>query len=327
MSIHHYKEKLLKSLKDRSYVGFYIHKDPKRVAYLNLKSVEKPYIPKKYDLSELKEIVRTYKYKNKFYDHVFVEKEYFDYNFCNEDNISKNLETAIIEKEAEWIHSVKDKKIDKKKFCMGYLVFQSLMIQILVNMYIITDNQNFKKYITMLSFNKNTISMFLLDLEFILPLNENYLTLINSVITNEKILDFVGKNYMRFSADDLDIVLENYKLTDIHHVCQVVFDTEEDDLTKLKYISVILSHTERVDYVSDYIDINLDKKTEHAGFRLLTHDFDLTGAVDELYKKVVQSYKNLNGILKFNFKGKYEKVKEIKEIIEARLEYLEAENL
>ena len=155
------KKKLRKLLND-SNLEYKIPKTSvKKIAYTNKEILLKS---SDYTESKLEKLVKNKK-------KVKINLEYWNYNYCTYDNLDEDS--------INFLSSNLDILVDDlKDFVTGAVVVNILMHEVLLNTYLIKNNNIYLNYLDTVKLSRKIIRNFLLEYRYQLPLTDNYLSLI-----------------------------------------------------------------------------------------------------------------------------------------------------
>ena len=249
-------------------------------------------------------------------------------DFCGPENIDEKIAKELTKE-----LSITNDNFDPYEYAMGYICAKILIMEILVNMYVIENVNKFTEYLRGFKIGKTVIRDFLVNMEMKLPLNENYKLLIDSVIPQEDIdlMIISEKGIIRFDPDEVDYVYgDKYVVEDLNRISDQLFGILKGRgkaLLLLKYLNVLIEHSERT-YCNeglDFAEVDLDKYSPSLAFGLYTMKEPLYGEYEELYKEVVRKFRRNSGENKVFIRGQGKETEELLEIVEWNLNYLRGE--
>jgi len=234
-----------------------------------------------YTEDELKKLVK----KNK---KTYVDIEFWNYNYCNYNNINPVIAQDILEQFDFFMENY-------KSFSEGNIVILILLHELLVNIYDIDKLEDFKLYLEKLKISTKIIGNFLIKKEFKLPLTRNYLHLILKVFDENTIYDFMFRECCYFSFDEYKIILQEYDMKDIHLVSHYVRKNFENNKKFLNYMDFIIDYYDKEIDLTETIVYKTHNNNYNLGYYLLT--LNLSSDLEDLYYKVMRKYLDKGGAL------------------------------
>ena len=234
-----------------------------------------------YNEENLKNLVK----KNKT---VYVDIEFWNYNYCQYKNINPIITENILE-QFDFLPN------DYKSFSEGNIVILILLHELLTNIFIIPKLEDFKLYLEKLKISNKIIVNFLTRIEYKLPLTENYLYLILKVFNEENIYDFLFRECCYFTIDEYKIILEKFKIKDIHLLSYYIKSHFNNSKKFLEYLDFIIDIYDKKIDLTNTIVFKLKNNNYNLGYYLLT--LDINNEIENLYYKVIKKYLDKEGAL------------------------------
>ena len=278
MSIYLSKKELINIL-EKSRLDFKIPVVDKKV----IASYKGEIIMKIEDYSEekLEKLVKKHK-------KTIVDFEFWNYNYCN----SKNLDPDISE---EFISNLEVVVRNLNDFSTGTITMLIIIHELLLNTFKIKSNKLFLQYLQDIKVSRKIVKNFMLNMEYQLPLTENYLTLILEVFDQETIFDFLFKKCCSFNLEEFEKIMEYFEVRDIHLVSYYIFTSFKNKEKQLKYLdSCLILFEDKID-LSENVIYKKRNKNPHVGYYLLK--MELTPSIESLYYCVVKRYIDKYGSL------------------------------
>ena len=164
---------------------------------------------------------------------VYVDLEFWNYNYCTFENIDPEFAEILLEKS--------ERILEKQEgYTEGTVVMLILLHQILLNVYKIDDFETFEDYVNRIKVSKRVIKNFLINMDYKLPLTRNYLHLIETVFDERSIFDFVLKEKDYFSFDEFKKIISKFRIEDIDGSSITVLKSFSDTREGLKHVSFLL---------------------------------------------------------------------------------------
>jgi len=219
---------------------------------------------------------------------IYVDLEFWNYNYCNSNNLDPNIAEEFIDNLTVIVRSLKE-------FSTGTLVIWIILHEILLNTYKIKNKNLYLEYLSDIKISRKIIRNFMLRTDYQLPLTENYLTLILEVFDDETIYDFIFRECCNFSLGEFEKIMEFFTLRDINLASYYICDRFKDDKTRLEYLDkCIMLYENKID-ITDHITYTIKNKNPHIGYCLLT--MKITPKIESLYYSVVKNYMDKFGTL------------------------------
>lgn len=232
-----------------------------------------------YTEENLKELVETRK-------KIFVDFEFWNYNYCTPENLDPNISEDLIDNLTVVVKSF-------KQFSTGTVVALIILHEILLNTFKIKNKENYLEYLSDIKISKKTIKNFLLNIEYRLPLTENYLTLILEVFDDETIYDFIFKECCSFTIGEFQKIMEFFTLKDINMASYYICDKFKNNENRLKYLEkCILLFENKID-ITEHVTYTKKNKNPSIGYCLLTMNVDTN--IQNLYYSVIEKYMDKSG--------------------------------
>jgi len=164
---------------------------------------------------------------------VYVDLEFWNYNYCRFENIDPEFSDMLIEKSKTILES-------PEGYSEGTVVILILLHQILLNVYKIQDLETFENYLSHIKVSKRVIKNFMINMEYRLPLTRNYLHLIEAVFDERSIFDFVLKEKDYFSFDEFKKIISKFQIKDIDGSSITVLKSFSDMSRGMKHVSFLI---------------------------------------------------------------------------------------
>lgn len=286
MSLYLFTEKLIKNLEKTKFkYEIYIPENDTIVAYTK----DKKLLYKNYTEENLKYFVLINQ-------DVKINNFFWNYNYCNQSNISTLEKTDVL--------------TDLEIYNMGKLILEIYMTEILANCF--SYMNNYKKYLETINIEKDVFAKFLINLNSKLPLTEGYLELIIKVFSQQyykidiidfdeidDIIKFLFQKGDRFTLEENKVIFENIQVKNINSAS--IFITKNSSLNqfdKLKNIDyMILNHHKMIGEIKHQI-ISHKNRENFLSFNLLNMDIEKENI--NIYKDVVNNFINTGGSLDIN---------------------------
>lgn len=286
MSLYLFTEKLIKNLEKTKFkYEIYIPENDTIVAYTK----DKKLLYKNYTEENLKYFVLINQ-------DVKINNFFWNYNYCNQSNISTLEKTDVL--------------TDLEIYNMGKLILEIYMTEILANCF--SYMNNYKKYLETINIEKDVFAKFLINLNSKLPLTEGYLELIIKVFSQQyykidiidfdeidDIIKFLFQKGDRFTLEENKVIFENIQVKNINSAS--IFITKNSSLNqfdKLKNIDyMILNQHKMIGEIKHQI-ISHKNRENFLSFNLLNMDIEKENI--NIYKDVVNNFINTGGSLDIN---------------------------
>lgn len=280
MSIYLARKELIDFL-DKTELGYNMKNDISRpIAEIVYKNNKKKFLDfDNYSEDNLKSLLEN---KNRV---VYVDLEFWNYNYCKKENINKESSNDFIENLNVEVESV-------SSFSEGTITVLILLHEMLLNIYKIKDCDIFSSYIENFKISKRIIKNFLVNMEYVLPLTKNYLQLMKKVFNNETIYEFLFNKNNDFSIGEFRAILQNFEVENIHLSTYYVYDKLKNSRKCLQYICVLL---EMYDGVIDMSSIIYKSEENHLGYFLM--NLEITPENRSCYYTVLKKYIDKNGAI------------------------------
>lgn len=232
---------------------------------------------KNYSVSVLEGIVKTY-------PDAKINYKFWNYNFCNKNNIKHTDITTYIDHIDTTIY-------EKYDFFLGSIISLTYFYNIVYNVYTLNEKA-FSVYYNTIPLSHSFLVDNFVKSRKVYPLNDNLLFLINKIFTDETINKFI----YRYDIDSIKKIMKDFKIVNIHTFTFLLFqgDIDEDIFLQILYFAI-----EKYDNTIDTIKIVDIKDTmDHVGYNFLNLDFEMNELYIDIYK-LLQEY---NCCFKFNFK-------------------------
>jgi hypothetical protein len=252
-----------------------------------------------YGTKELKKIVKN--------NNIIVSYMYWNYEFCDIHNLSEKDKDYLL-KDVTEDYYVRD------NVALGSMLATIACYNILVHTYSIEDLNTYIQVLDSINLDKSVMVNFLIENNFCLPLNDNYLLLIGRVFKdNVKVLNFVFKNNKcLFAADQVQEILSIIDYGGINFAAEFIFNNRYSDKQKLLYTkALIISYDEIIDQESvKYLNANNYKPC--LAYYLFSMKVD--GKLTSLFFEVLKLFVDSGGSREIHF---YEN-EELSEFFECR---------
>ena len=218
----------------------------------------------------------------------YVDLEFWNYNYCNFKNLNP-VHTSDFLENIDFIISEKD------SFSEGTVVMLILLNEMLLNVYKIEDTEEFEKYLEGFKISKKIIKNFLINIEYKLPLTENYLKLILKVFDEETIYDFVFRECCYFNLEECKGILKHYPIKNIHLASYYIVTNFTSTELILKYLCFIIDSFDGVIDYGDIVYYNKENKDPLLGYYLMTLPID--EKLEPRYYYTMRKYMEKSGTL------------------------------
>lgn len=218
----------------------------------------------------------------------YVDLEFWNYNYCS----FKNLNPLHV---SDFLENVNFIISDKESFSEGTVVILILLNEMILNIYQIESKNEFDEYLEKLKISRKIIKNFLINVEYRLPLTENYLHLILKVFDEETIYDFLFRECCYFNLDECRAILKHYPIKDIHLASYYIITNFKSSELILKYLCFIIdSFDGRIDY-DTIVYHNKENNNPLLGYYLLT--LPVSEELERRYYYVIKKYLDKFGTL------------------------------
>lgn len=236
-----------------------------------------------------KELKKMVKYKN-----VIVNYMYWNYEFCTLDNLSEKDKDYLL-KDITEDYYVRD------AVALGSLLAIIACYNILVHTFSIEDAKTYREVLDSINLDKSVMVNFLIENNFCLPLNDNYLLLIERVFKdNVKILNFVfkSKNCL-FSAEQVQIILSKIDYGGINFAAEFIFNNRYSDEQKLLYTKALINSYDEIIDQNKIIYLNANNYKPILAYYLFSMKVD--GKLTPLYFEVLRLFVDSGGAQEVHF--------------------------
>lgn len=240
---------------------------------------------------------------------------YWDYNYCTIKNISEKDKDYLL-KDINGDYYVRD------MVSLGSLLCTIACYNILVHTFSIENLNIYTEVLDATNLDKNVLVNFLISNKFCLPLNDNYLLLIERAFKdNVKILNFVfKKKNCLFTPEQVQNILSRIDYGGINFAAEFIFNNNYNSEQKLLYTkALILSYDEEIDQ-DKIVYLNANNYKPSLAYYLFSMKID--GKLTNLYFDVLQLFIDNGGAYEIHFYGNDElseffecRNKQIKEMI------------
>lgn len=214
---------------------------------------------------------------------VYVDLEFWNYNYCTKDNINREESLNFLENVDIVVESV-------SSFGEGTITILIVLHEILLNVYKIQKLKVFDSYINNLNISKKIMQKFLVNMSYNLPLTKNYLELMKKVFDGESIFSFVFNESNNFTLNEFKAIVTNFTIQDIHYSSYFITEKIKNSRQCLKYICAVI---ELYQGVIDMESIVYYNSEFHLGYYLLT--LEITNNNEKCYYTVIRKYMDKNG--------------------------------
>lgn len=269
MSLYLYTEKLEDLFKNTEIEYTFVSFDPDYVI-AHHKNHKLYY--KDYDENNLKSFV------NKYNDCV-VSKYFWNINYCK--NI--NVENKKLDENMPYV--------DLNTYFAGRSAMHIGCLSIILELYKCDD---YISFVNDLVIDKNVFTSFLCSIDYVFPLTNKFLALLEFIFDSSNIIDYIFKNNRaKYNYLQTKTILENINFDSINHASKYVFTLNISKGNKLLYIHLLLELYQQPIDITEIVYISNAKKTEYLGYYLLT--FDVPQDLVNLYIEVIKLYYDKNG--------------------------------
>ena len=216
---------------------------------------------------------------------VYVDLEFWNYNYCTKENINPEYSSKIIEKLSVLVDST-------SSFSEGTIIVLILLHQFLLNIYKIQDTENFKEYFSKLNLSKKIIKNFLLNNNYLLPVNKNFMEVIKKILDPESVTQFIVKNDQALDRNEIRKIFCFFELNNIHEEVLYVRNHIKKDERFLQYVFIMLDIFDRD---IDSSNVVVYKKDPVLGVCLLT--LEVSKKLQTMFYEVMKVYIEKNGSL------------------------------
>ena len=155
--------------------------------------------------------------------------------------------------------------------------------------------------------SRKIIKNFMLNMEYQLPLTENYLTLILEVFDEDTIYDFLFRKCCKFTIEEFGRIMEFFEIKNIHSISYYIDSFFRNKTKKLEYFKKCIElYQNKIDY-TDNIIFTKKNKNPHLGYYLLI--MELEPELESLYYSVVKKYLDKSGSINIIIDDEEEKKK------------------
>lgn len=250
-----------------------------------------------YTEEKLQKLVETKK-------NLYVDFEFWNYNYCTSENLDPSMAENMIENLNVVVRSFKE-------FSTGTTVIIIILHEILLNTFKIRNKQIYLEYLSDIKIDAKTIKNFLINMEYQLPLTENYLTLILEVLDDETIYDFIFKKSSDFTLGEFEKIMEFFTIRDINMASYYICDKFKNTETRLKYLEKCIILFENKIDISDHVTYTKKNKNPYIGYCLLMMKIDQK--YEKLYYSVIEKYMDKFGCINITVSDSKQDTKFIKE--------------
>jgi len=269
MSLYLYTEKLEDLFRntDAKYTFVVFDKDFIVASYKNHKLYYKDY-----DESKLKSFVGKY-------NNCVVSKYFWNINYCK--NI--NVENKTLEENMPYV--------DLNTYFAGRSATYIGCLSIILELYKCND---YIAFVNELVIDKNVFISFLCNIDYVFPLTNKFLTLLEFIFDSTNIIDYIFKNNKaKYDLTQTKTILENINFDSINHASKYIFTLNISKGNKLLYIQLLIELYQQPIDITEIVYISNAKKTEYLGYYLLT--LDVPQEFVNLYIEIIKLYYDKNG--------------------------------
>ena len=210
-----------------------------------------------------------------------VKFRYWNYNFCNKNNI----------REAEidlYIRDTTRPIYDKYDYFLGSIICVIYFYDIMFNCYVMDENQ-FDNFFNSIIIDLNIVRDNYVVNNLVFPLNKNVLFLLTKLFDNSTIYKILHK----YTLEDIKTIYEHFEVDDIHVASKFLLNKSSTSNTLDTIEFLITKNDKEIDTEEQVV---IENNTYHVGFYFLTLTNYETGKYLNLYKTLTE-YK-----CSFNFK-------------------------
>ena len=295
MSLYLVKKELLEFLNSSNLKFKLKNKIDRTVATVVYKNNKKKFLDfDNYSEENLKELVKDEKRV------VYVDLEFWNYNYCKKSNIDKEAINSFIENLGVVVESASG-------FSEGTITVLIILHEMLLNTYKIKDLKVFKDYLDNFKISKRVIRNFLINMEYSLPLTKNYLELIKKVFDSENICRFIFNKANEFTVGEVRTIFNHFKVENIHESCSYVWEKNKDTRKTLQYICALLEIFDGI--IDTASTVYTNKQEPHLGYYLL--DLEVEKENEACFFTIIQKYLDKDGAIDIRLDKDKEKTKKL----------------
>lgn len=238
---------------------------------------------------------------------VIVNYMYWNYEYCNVYNLSEKDKNYLL-------RNITEDYYVKNDVALGSLLAKIACYNILVHTFDISDIEQYKQVLDSINLDKSVMVNFLIENNICLPLNDNYLLLIERVFKdNVKILNFVfkSKNCL-FTPDQVQTILSKIDYGGINFAAEFIFNNRYSDKQKLTYTKALINSYDEIIDQNKIIYLNANNYKPILAYYLFSMKVD--GELTQLYFNVLRLFIDNGGAHEIHF---YDN-KELSEFFECR---------
>jgi hypothetical protein len=211
---------------------------------------------------------------------VYVNYLFWNYDYCNVNNLCNKDKTHLTK-------DIKTPFFDLDIVSVGVLISTISHYELLLHTYTVEEVENYEKLLRDINIDKNIVSKFLIDNNFCLPLNENFLLLIKRVFGPNNILDFIFREKeCRFSCEQIKTILTEVEFDNMNEAGEHIFNNYNYSLEdKLFYIKALLEVYDGTIDTNPTIYLNEKIYKPCLGYHLFS--IQVEGRITRLYYEVM----------------------------------------
>lgn len=223
--------------------------------------------------------------KNEKHTDVKVDYNFWDYNFCNENQLRRD--------DTMYFCDFKTGMIDLSKFPVGYLVTVISMYNILLNTLVMKDEVLYEDYLNEAVIVKNFFAEFIINKKIVFPLTHNYLELLTRIFNEDNIFNLLFQEKPMYPVGEISTILKRFKGWNINEKSIFIFEMRITNLNKLIYTNLLLDLYE--DNIDRSYSVFYDTQVLNPslGFYLFTLPID--NKLTDYYFKTMKHYLDKNG--------------------------------
>ena len=213
------------------------------------------------------------------YNNCIVSKYFWNINYCK--NI--NVENKVLEENMPYV--------DLNIYFAGKLTSHIGCLSIILELY---NCKDYICFINNLVIDKYLFRSFLCSINYVFPLTEKFLKLLEFLFDSSNIIDYLFRNNKaKYDLNQTQTILENIGFDSINQASKYIFTLNISNGNKLLYIQLLLQTYQHLIDITDVVYISNSKKKDYLGYYLLTLDVDQD--LVNLYIDVMKLYYDKNG--------------------------------
>lgn len=218
-----------------------------------------------------------------------VNSDFWNYNYCTYKNVDPKISKTFVNNIEEIVDNL-------GKFTEGTMTTLVILHEILLKTFKIRSREAYTEYLNEIKLSRKIIRNFMINMEYTLPLTENYLALITETFDDETIYDFVFKECCEFTIDEFNLIMKVFNINNIHDASFYIMDNFRSNVKRLQYLERCLNlYEERIDLYEKMI-YTKKNKNPYLGYYLLTMKLK-NEREEELYYSVMRKYIDKKGSL------------------------------